>query len=78
MEAILKFNLNDYDDAAAHLRAVKSLDLILCLNDFDNELRAKLKYGELDDDVYKIYSEIRSALHESMNKYDINVDKLLI
>lgn len=78
MEATLKFDLNDYDDAAAHLRAVKSLDLVLCLNDFDNELRAKLKYGELNDDEYKIYSELRNELHQTMDKYDINVDKLLI
>ena len=30
-EAILKYDLNDSDDAMAHMRAIKSLDMALAL-----------------------------------------------
>lgn len=34
MEAILKYNLDNYDEKMAHLRAIKSLDLALVVWEF--------------------------------------------
>jgi hypothetical protein len=77
MEAILKFDLNDSDDARAHLRAVKALDMALALWDMDGYLRAKIKYGELDDKTYNALQETRDELRGIMQKHSVDLDELI-
>ena len=77
MKATLDFNLDDSDDARAHLRAVKALDMALALWDMDGYLRTKIKYGELDDKVYKVLTETRDELRDIMQKHSVDLDELI-
>ena len=40
MKATLSFDLDDYDDRIAHMRAVKSLDMALALYDINERFRS--------------------------------------
>ena len=77
MKAILEFDLNDPDDAQAHLRCVKSLDLVLFIFKIENELRGKLKHGNLSDAEYELLNKFRDTFYEEMNGMDLNIDKLI-
>lgn len=43
-KAILKYDLSDEGDRLAHLRALKSLDLVLCLEKLQRKFREVDKY----------------------------------
>ena len=77
MKAILEFNLDDHDDRQAHLRCVKSLDLVLFILKIDNELRSKLKHGNLEDGQYEILDKFRDEFYQEMNQKGINIDDLI-
>ena len=79
MKGILKFDLNDFDDKQAHLRAVKSLDLVLALMDIGSELRSKVKYApdNMSDDTLKAYQDIRDEYYRILSNYGINIDELV-
>jgi hypothetical protein len=77
MKAILEFDLDDHDDRQAHLRCVKSVDLVLFILDMEQELRSKLKHGDLDDKEYKILSEFKDTFYAVLNNKGINIDDLI-
>lgn len=79
MKAILEFNLDEHEDRVAHLRSVKSLDLVLSLHDLDQELRSKIKYAPDSESREKIeaYNEIRNFLHQTMSGYSLDFDELM-
>jgi hypothetical protein len=78
MKATLEFNMDEIDDVTAHKRAVKSLDMILVLSDFDNHLRSELKYNEkLSEVEYDILDKTREKLYEIMNEHNVSIDELL-
>ena len=76
-KAILEFDLNDPDDTQAHLRCVKSLDLVLFIFKIEGELRSKLKHGNLTDVEYAILDKFRENFYEEMNERGINIDDLI-
>jgi hypothetical protein len=77
--AKLEYNLNDQDDQMAHLRAVKSLDLVMVLWDMDGYLRAETKYApdSINPEVYDTLQSVRDKLHEIMSKHSIDLDELI-
>jgi hypothetical protein len=78
MKGILEFNLDDFEDSTAHKRAVKSLDVILVLSDFDNHLRSQLKYNDnLSEAEHDILDKTREKLYEIMNEHNVSIDELL-
>lgn len=79
MEAILKFDLNEFDDQVAHMRAVKALDLCLMINDFEEELRKLVKYApdSLPEEKYQGYVEVQEKFYEIMNQHSINMEQLI-
>lgn len=79
MEAILKFDLNEFDDRVAHMRAVKALDLCLMINEFEEELRKLVKYSpdSLPEEKYQGYVEVREKFYEIMNQHSINMEQLI-
>ena len=79
MEGILKFNLEDSADREAHLRAIKSTKLAICLWDMDQYLRAKTKYApdSMPPEVYEALLETRDKLHEIMSEHSIDLDELI-
>jgi len=77
MKAILEFNLDESVDQAAHMRAIKATDMAVVLWDMDQYLRGLIKYGELDEPVYKALEEARDKLHQLMNERVVDLDELL-
>jgi hypothetical protein len=78
-KAILKYDLTDVDDRMSHMRAVKSLDMMMVLWDIDQELRSLTKYApdHMPTEEYDAYLKVRDLLREKMNDYDINFDTLM-
>ena len=79
MKAILEFNLDEGDDKAAHLRAIKALDMAIALWDMDEYLRGQIKYASdlMPIEVYKRLEGVRDQLREIMNERSIDLDELL-
>jgi len=78
-KAILKYDLTDVDDRMSHMRAVKSLDMMMVLWDLDQELRSLTKYApdDMPTEEYETYSKVRDLLREKMNRHNIDFDDLL-
>ena len=77
-KAILEFDLSDSEDRTEHLRAIKALDLVLTLNEFDNYLRSNIKYNEeLTNETHTTYVKVREAFRGIMNDNNISIDELL-
>ena len=62
-EAILKYDLNDSDDAMAHMRAVKSLDMALALWDITHNTKKSIEWSLEGKEIDKYESIPRHALH---------------
>lgn len=78
MKAILEFNLDEPEERTDHLRAVKSLNIISALWEFDMYLRSQLKYNEdnLTNEAYEALDKAREKLHEVMNDQHVSFDEL--
>jgi hypothetical protein len=78
MKATLEFNMDEIDDVTAHKRAIKSLDVLFVLSDFDNHLRSELKYNEnLSEVEYDLLDKTREKLYQIMNEHNVSIDELL-
>jgi hypothetical protein len=78
MKATLEFNMDEIDDVTAHKRAIKSLDIMFVLSDFDNHLRSELKYNEnLSEVEYDLLDKTREKLYQIMNEHNVSIDELL-
>jgi hypothetical protein len=79
-EAILKYNLNDTDDAMAHMRAVKSLDMALALWDITHNTKKGLEWSmegkELDK--YEVLDIVYEKIYEILEEHNIKMDDLII
>ena len=60
-EAILKYDLNDTDDAMAHMRAIKSLDMALALWEIRYNTKKSIGYA----------LEGKDLKGESVSNYDV-------
>jgi len=78
MKAILKYNLDEPDDVASHLRATHSLAMALCLYDIQQLIRTKLKYEDMGEEAYKQWETMVNEFYEIINNHQISLDKLLI
>lgn len=68
MKAVLEYNLNDSDDAMAHLRAVKSLDMALVLWEVMYNIRKGIEW-DIESGKYKDQNELLDAIIEKINSY---------
>ena len=79
-EAILKYDLNDTDDAIAHMRAVKSLDMALALWDITHNTKKGLEWSmegkELDK--YEVLDIVYEKIYEILEEHNIKMDDLII
>jgi hypothetical protein len=75
MKANLLFNLDNPEDAMAHLRCVKSLDMALALWTFAGKIRSFIDTSE--DGKYIDGDAVYDAWNEVMEEYDINLNKLI-
>ena len=76
MKAQLVFNLDDRDDAIAHFRCVKALDMALCLYNIKEALATISDTSE--DGRHIDYLDLMNAVNEAMEKQSINIDDLII
>ena len=77
-KAILEFDLNEPDDKEAHMRAIKSIDMMLALWDIEKYLRAQTKYNEnLTQETWDALEEVRKEFYSILSKYSISFDELL-
>ena len=79
MKAILEFDLNEPEDEMAHLRCVKSLDMMLVLWEMDQHLRSNTKYAPdtMSQEVYDELIKVREKLHETMNERGLTFDNFI-
>lgn len=77
MKATLLFDLDERDDSYAHKRCMKSLDMILCIRVFNNQMRATIKYNEFTDVEQQAYEKVFKLWNETMQEYTIDIDELI-
>lgn len=73
MKATIEFNLDDQDDAMAHFRCVKALDMALAMWTFSGRLRHIVEEGEGDKE-----DALWDAWNETLREYGIKFDELII
>jgi Mg2+ and Co2+ transporter CorA len=72
MEAILKYNLDDFDDRKAHLRCIKSLDMACVIFEFLRNSRKKLR----NEDKFTV-DDVFDHFHTLLEENNINIDELI-
>jgi hypothetical protein len=79
-EGILKFDLNDFDDKIAHLRAVKSLDMAMAIWDITHNTKKTLEWSMegKDMDKYDALEMVFDKIYEILNEHNINADELIV
>ena len=77
MKATLNFDLDIIDDSYAHKRCLKSLDLILFINEFNTQLKATNKYNEFDDVQQQAHNEVLNLWFQTIHEYSIDIDELI-
>jgi hypothetical protein len=79
-EAILKYNLNDIDDAMAHMRAVKSLDMALVLWEILNNSKRMIerRMHETEMDKYEALDMVYERIYELIDEHNLKLDDLII
>lgn len=80
-KGILKFDLNDFDDRMAHLRAVKSLDLSMAIWDI-LQLRKTMERRfenteNTNNDVFDGIDAICDGILEILDDHGIKIDDLI-
>jgi len=78
-KAILEFDLNDSDDAMAHMRAVKSQDMALVLWEMAYNVKKRiLSQSETEKlDAYDAVEKVFETLWEEMGNHGIVLDDLI-
>lgn len=79
-KAILEYNLDDHDDAMAHMRAVKSLDMALVLWEmFYNTKKGICNDIEFNNlHAYDAVDKIFEKFSEELNDHGLNLDQLIV
>ena len=84
-EAILKYDLNDTDDAMAHMRAVKSLDMALALWDITHNTKKSIGYTLEGKDFkgesvtnYEVLEMVYERIYEILDEHNIKLDDLIV
>jgi hypothetical protein len=83
-EGILKYDLNDSDDAMAHMRAVKSLHMALALWDITHNTKKGIAYALEGKDLkgesvsnYEVLDMVYERIYEILDENGIKVDELI-
>jgi hypothetical protein len=78
-EGILKYDLNDFDDRMAHLRAVKSLDMAIALWDITHNTKKGLEWSMegKEMDKYEALEMVFDKIYEILEEHNIKMDDLV-
>ena len=80
-QATLIFDLTDSDDALAHLRAVKSLDLALAIWDIVHNTKKSLEWSlESKEDIsrYDVIDLVYEKIFAILQEHSIDIDELIV
>jgi hypothetical protein len=79
-EGILKYDLNDFDDRIAHLRAVKSSDMAMALWEIIHNTKKGLEWAMegKDIDKYEALEMVYEKIYEILEEHNIKIDDLII
>jgi hypothetical protein len=80
-QATLTFDLTDSDDAMAHLRAIKSLDLALAIWDIVHNTKKSLEWSlESKEDIsrYDVVDLVYDKIYAILDEHDVVIDKLIV
>ena len=79
-EAILKYDLNDSDDAMAHMRAVKSLDMALAFWDITHNTKKNIEWSLESKELnkYEVLDLVYERIYEILDEHNIKLDDLII
>ena len=79
-KAILKYDLNDTDDAMAHMRAVKSLDMALALWDITHNTKKSIEWSleGKEIDKYEVLDIVYEKIYEILEEHNIKMNDLII
>ena len=79
-EAILKYDLNDTDDAMAHMRAIKSLDMALALWDITHNTKKRIEWSLESKELnkYEVLDLVYERIYEILDEHNIKMDDLII
>ena len=74
-EAILKYDLNDFDDRIAHLRAVKSSDMAMALWEIIHNTKKGLEWAMegKDIDKYEALEMVYEKIYEILEEHNIKM-----
>jgi hypothetical protein len=78
-EGILKYDLDDFDDRMAHLRAVKSLDMAMALWDITHNTKKGLEWSMegKEIDKYEALEMVFDKIYEILEEHNIKMDDLV-
>jgi hypothetical protein len=78
-KATLEYNLSDPDDAMAHLRAIKSLDMAMALWAIVHNTKKGLEWSMegKEIDKYDALELVFEKIHEILNDHNIITDELI-
>ena len=79
-KAILEYDLNDSDDAMAHLRAVKSLDMALAFWKiiYNTKKGIEWEIAENKLDGYEVLDKVYEKIWQSLDEHGIKIDELVV
>jgi uncharacterized protein (DUF2252 family) len=74
MNATLTFNLPDdkYDYDVCN----QAYNCNRALNQIKNEIRSKLKHGNLSDEEYAFWESLNSFFYDTLNENEVNIELL--
>lgn len=75
-KAVLEYDLDNNEDALAHLKAVKSTDAFIALWDVTELFRQKLKYSDLDDITFNVIEKMQDEFNDILTYHGISEDML--
>jgi division protein CdvB (Snf7/Vps24/ESCRT-III family) len=77
MKAILEYDLSNPEQQAEHYRAIMSLKMAIALHEFADQLRSRVKYGDVSQEVYDALDEVREQFHQILQENGLILDNLL-
>ena len=78
-KAKLKYDLDDFDDRMAHLRAVKSLDMAMALWDITHNTKKGLEWSMEGNEIdkYEALEMVFDKIYEILEEHNIKMDDLV-
>jgi hypothetical protein len=77
-KATLEFDLNEFEDRMAHLRAIKSSDMALALWTIVHTTKKSLEWSleGKEIDKYETLELVYERIYEILDEYNIDTDEL--